>query len=293
MLSVHHWARKRAVSKSQSAMEYLMTYGWAILIIAVVLGALYYLGVFNTANLAPRAQPGSCKVVRPNGPGTTTFINLAGICNGQLPQFVANFDGVSSNVVVGNVPNLNIINSITVSMWGKSSITTDSYWATRGRYNSKGWSIYQQTGRWTPAITTTSNTYIITGTSGTMVVNTWYHFVLVYDGANFCVYANGAAYSTCKSASGTIDYGSYTDTVIGYGGSSYYFNGQITNVQIYNTSLSLSEIQGLYTEGIGGAPTRLQNLVGWWPLNGNPNDYSGNGNNGAAIGVLFTSTWTK
>ncbi|MDE1870554.1 MAG: hypothetical protein KGH71_06315, partial [Candidatus Micrarchaeota archaeon] len=31
----------------QSAMEYLMTYGWAILVIAVVLGALYQLGVFN------------------------------------------------------------------------------------------------------------------------------------------------------------------------------------------------------------------------------------------------------
>ncbi len=38
------------VSKSQSAMEYLMTYGWAILIIAVVLGALYSLGIFNGAN---------------------------------------------------------------------------------------------------------------------------------------------------------------------------------------------------------------------------------------------------
>ncbi len=35
---------------SQSAMEYLMTYGWAILIIAVVLGALYSLGIFNGAN---------------------------------------------------------------------------------------------------------------------------------------------------------------------------------------------------------------------------------------------------
>ena len=37
--------------KIQSAMEYLMTYGWAILIIAVVLGALYQLGVFNSGSL--------------------------------------------------------------------------------------------------------------------------------------------------------------------------------------------------------------------------------------------------
>ncbi len=35
----------------QSAMEYLMTYGWAILIIAVVLGALFSLGIFNGSSL--------------------------------------------------------------------------------------------------------------------------------------------------------------------------------------------------------------------------------------------------
>ena len=33
--------------KLHSAMEYLMTYGWSILIIAVALGALYSLGLFN------------------------------------------------------------------------------------------------------------------------------------------------------------------------------------------------------------------------------------------------------
>jgi len=37
--------------RAQSAMEYLMTYGWAILIIAVVLGALFAMGVFNSPSL--------------------------------------------------------------------------------------------------------------------------------------------------------------------------------------------------------------------------------------------------
>jgi len=37
--------------KAQSAMEYLMTYGWAILIIAVVLGALFSLGVFSGSSM--------------------------------------------------------------------------------------------------------------------------------------------------------------------------------------------------------------------------------------------------
>lgn len=47
--------------KGQSAMEYLMTYGWAILIIAVVLTVLFSLGLFNGNTLvtnACAAQPG-------------------------------------------------------------------------------------------------------------------------------------------------------------------------------------------------------------------------------------------
>ncbi|MEM4067933.1 MAG: hypothetical protein QXV17_13850, partial [Candidatus Micrarchaeaceae archaeon] len=68
--------------------------------------------------------------------------------------------------------------------------------------------------------------------------------------------------------------------------------GNLADVQLYNTSLSASEIQALYQEGIGGAPIDLQNLVGWWPLNGNANDYSGNDNNGALNSVVnFVSNW--
>ncbi len=40
----------RNSKRAQSAMEYLMTYGWAILIIAVVLGALFSLGVFSSSS---------------------------------------------------------------------------------------------------------------------------------------------------------------------------------------------------------------------------------------------------
>ena len=37
-------------SKGQSAMEYLITYGWAILIIAIALGVLFELGLFNPSS---------------------------------------------------------------------------------------------------------------------------------------------------------------------------------------------------------------------------------------------------
>ncbi|MEM0201813.1 MAG: hypothetical protein QXR73_01385, partial [Candidatus Micrarchaeaceae archaeon] len=57
------------------------------------------------------------------------------------------------------------------------------------------------------------------------------------------------------------------------------------------TALSANAIKALYLEGIGGAPVDLQNLVAWYPLNGNANDYSGNGNNGVPSNVIFSGDW--
>ena len=68
----------------------------------------------------------------------------------------------------------------------------------------------------------------------------------------------------------------------------YAFNGVVTNVQLYNTPLSPATLNAMYAEGVGGDPIVLSSLVGWWPLNGNANDYSGNNNNGQAYNALPT-----
>ena len=47
--------------KGQAAMEFLMTYGWAILVVLVAIGALAYFGVLNPSRFLPR----SCTI----GPG--------------------------------------------------------------------------------------------------------------------------------------------------------------------------------------------------------------------------------
>jgi len=44
--------------KGQTAIEYLMTYGWAILIILVVGGVLYYYGVFSPSTLVGESKTG-------------------------------------------------------------------------------------------------------------------------------------------------------------------------------------------------------------------------------------------
>ena len=44
---------KLTVRKGQAAMEFLMTYGWAILVVLIVIGALAYFGVLSPSTLLP------------------------------------------------------------------------------------------------------------------------------------------------------------------------------------------------------------------------------------------------
>ena len=52
--------------KSQAAMEFLITYGWAIMIVLIGIGALFFLGVFNpsTPSTCNIASPFICQDVR-------------------------------------------------------------------------------------------------------------------------------------------------------------------------------------------------------------------------------------
>jgi len=290
--------------KLQSAMEYLMTYGWAILIIAVVLGALFQLGVFNSSSFSPRAPPGACQVFRPSGPGTTTNINLMGVCTGQLPQYVAKFNGASGYIDGGNSASLNVgLSSFTIASW----IYFPGALSDVGRIVSKGcgWGALG----WAFRITATRQAQMdiifsgeietTTTSSTTLGLNTWYFVVATINRNGFMtVYINGVADGspTDISASSAININVAYDFAMGSAQpltSAQYFKGLISNVQIYNTTLTANQIQALYLEGIGGAPMKLQNLVGWWSLNGNSNDYSGNNNNGVPTSVTFTSQYGK
>jgi len=93
-----------------------MTYGWAILIIALALGVLYSLGILNPKNFLPRAPPGSCFVFRPNGPGTTDYVSLQGTC-GYLPMYVASFNGINGYIQISDSSSLDPQNQITLLAW--------------------------------------------------------------------------------------------------------------------------------------------------------------------------------
>ena len=274
--------------KAQSAMEYLMTYGWAILIISVVLAALYATGVFNPNTFAPRAQPGACSVYRPYGPGSTQFISTEGPCNSEEPKFVAQFSGVSyittpsTNMLKATMP-------LTLTAWIMVSSTSGTNVIVQ-----EGTAATDESAHiWTSSGTLQVGFYGDNCNTGEPVsAGKWYFVAMNWTGG------------TSKTMGWTIDGTSGTCAITGtpsiLPGTSYIgwdgsagdeWSGDISNVQIYNTSLSQPGIQAIYKEGIGGPPIKLQNLVGWWPLNGNPTDYSGDNLNGIAANVIYTSSW--
>ena len=279
---------------SQSAMEYLMTYGWAILIIAVVLAALFELGVFNPYTFAAKAQPGSCSVYRPDGAGTNNFISLLGPCTNEIPQYAAQFNGQNSNVST-SLPTT-AVESVSINVWAYiPSVSDHGAFVKLGPGSDGGYGIGVGGDNWDSSgnqlwALFEAIRWIDCGTN----IGTGWHFITLvlnssgvpscYLDGRFITSVNGAGAEPPTSA-----------LYIGSDGAilSRFFTGDLANVQIYNTALSQPDIQALYKEGIGGVPIDLNNLVGWWPLNGNANDYSGNGNNGNAINVSFTGGWYK
>ncbi len=103
--------------KSQAALEFLMTYGWAILVVLIVISALAYFGVLNPQRLLPARctlPTGiACKnfVVKSGTPGTMTIKLLNGMGSGILIQ------RVTSNYSAGNPIAANCINT-TVETFG-------------------------------------------------------------------------------------------------------------------------------------------------------------------------------
>ena len=287
--------------RSQSAMEYLMTYGWAILIIAVVLGAIYSLGLFSGTSLAPRASPGSCQIYRPNGPLTTTYMTLAGSCASELPQYVAQISGTGSYVNFGNAPAMQISGNIAVSIWVKSTYSLSGSACSGGAALLLGdWTLGGQNNNalfWSDTCTSFAPEFFGGGSSAAGVALTtpnrysdgrWHMLTGVKQGATIYFYVDGvqAATATPGAVSNLGDPWCISACL-----NNWPFSGYVADVQIYNSSLDANSVMALYQEGIGGVPVNLQNLVAWYPLNGNANDYSGDVNNGVPTNVVYTNQW--
>ena len=371
---------------SQSALEYMMTYGWAILIIVIVAAGLYSLGIFSPTNSASTSITGF------SGLSVTQTACVNAVNNQILELYVSNTIGYAVNVTKINVTGSsngvslyqNVSSILNAGQSGifyvngacnKSSSTysgsvtityTEPGQTFSGPYFSSGTVSKTPSGSnqdlvaaFDPTGPQTPNSYIVVSSyqplsmktfsygawfyitynltnnccsrilattaqdggtielssnedsetsSGTQIdgydtggwlgagpnypYKTWEYILGVYNGTGYNVYLNGQLiWSHTESLSGATS-GSFlmgTGSTTCSGGTGCQFWGYISNVQAYSTVLSSQQAIKLYNEGLNGAPLSEAGLIGWWPLDGNANDYGGNNNNGVATNVQWVS----
>src|SRR5512138_2607292 len=89
--SVHSNISKAKKGKGQAAMEFLMTYGWAILAAIITIGVLASFGVFSSSKLASEkvvlSSPFFGKVVVVTNNGSNTAIQME-VLNGGDEEIV-------------------------------------------------------------------------------------------------------------------------------------------------------------------------------------------------------------
>lgn len=161
-----------------------------------------------------------------------------------------NFDG-SHYVDCGNDKSLNITDEITIEAWVKSNnISAYQHIVDKGGAGPSAYQIsfYQSKPYgWIRTEDGVRHNY-----QGNTVLksNTWYHFVLTYDGHHYRYYINGYLdFET--SLSGKISTNNYELNIGREGGpiSGAFFNGTIDEVRIYRKALTSAQIKKLYAEG--------------------------------------------
>ncbi len=316
-------------NKMQSAIEYLQTYAWAFIILAIVVAVLAYFGIFGM-NTKLRLPPGSCFVNRPYGPNTTQFLSLSGNCNGDLPEYVIHFNGrgsawnmyacgvsLSTCIVVPSPFAGQLVCNATVSLWSYDlGIGGNGGGWSPGEYGASYGQWYDGGGAAQPAEATLGGTFALY--NGVVVpgdIDIEYNDTLVrFEARNYQnrnqAFVQGNFKGRWINTVVTLDNGIAVGYINGVqvtqnspdigcinlnggvvGTWDAPFNGFVTNIQVYNTALDANTIASMYKYGAGGVPLDLLNLVAWWQLNGNSNDSSGNQGSGTVNDLSYNNNY--
>lgn len=280
--------------KAQSLLEYVMTYGWALLVIGVIVVVLAQLGVFSNSTYSAGALPGSCQIIKLSSGGPS----LTGNCNGQTPKFVASFQQIGGNSsVVGpagpEIPNKNY--SFSEFAWINTIASTNETVFSFGGVGPEQGISMQILGGDQGKVRISMNNASVTSQLGDLNNGGWHFVGFIYQGNTNEINILIDGLWTNETLSAPLNLSVAKTYQIGRGqfgafNSSPYY-GQISNVQLYSTALSGSQALTLYLDGIGAVPVDLNNIVGWWPLNGDANDYSGESQDGTLNNVTFLSNW--
>ncbi len=165
------------------------------------------------------------------------------------------------------------IDQITISAWVKRNSSIGNYAVAAGvRNTNNGPSPYiinlsTASSKLIKFVITQSNSTGIIVNSNTLIEDDiWYHVVGVADGSNVLIYVNGDLQTDQKTYDGTIISPTQNFNIGRQpSASTYYWNGELSNVAVFDTGLSLSQVETLYNNGTPEASISHSPLS-WWKL---------------------------
>lgn len=153
------------------------------------------------------------------------------------------------------VPNSTILDTQTpsVEVWFKTNYTSQNgFFFEKGTVNTQ-YSLFQEGTNiiWRHNTSSTSRSHVSVTTSLGINITNWFHLVGTFSAGVKRLYLNGilkstmndTSYTTISTNTGGMSIGAYG----GYSGShSYYYNGNIAIVKVYNKTLSADDIAQNY-----------------------------------------------
>jgi hypothetical protein len=167
--------------------------------------------------------------------------------NFGLPSFgtkdnYLDFDGTNDYIAIANDTALNT-QTPTVEVWVKTdNLNQNGFWFEKGSVNTQ-YSLFQEGTSivWRQKLSSLSSQY--TTTANYISTSSWAQIVGTFTTGNRRTYINGTLV-TSDFQTGTIDTNNTGMYIGAYGpGTSYFYNGKLAVIRVYNRALSAAEVQ--------------------------------------------------
>jgi len=173
----------------------------------------------------------------------TEDISTTGVIDDALT-----FNGTSDYVDCGNDSSLQITGNLSISAWVRTSSGLRQFIVSKDDVVNRSYSLFIVDGMIRFQIFEADAPYRVDSTTS-INDGTWHHIVGINDGTDLKIYVDGELENINSGAGGAMDNDS-SDLWIGARNDlTYYFNGSIDGVRIFDSVLSATEVEDLYNEG--------------------------------------------
>lgn len=162
-------------------------------------------------------------------------------------------DGTDDYVTIPYAAGTSPATAITVSIWvkfdDKDRVVTKQ--TIINNYQSQGWSMHISSSNLRFNAAVDGSNYSTAYPTSNLNNGEWYHVVGTYDGTDIKLYVNGALVATNNKPGGLTYAGNMrvcigAETSPGGCGGGWYLAGSVDDAAVWQTALSLSEIQTIY-----------------------------------------------